>query len=225
MNAGLLFGGLVVALIVVIALVVARRGKVKVVSLLDGQNGAPGGDSGGSPSVFTSLVGGSGPAAKMAQMAQLTMLAREGRTAEAVEVLKQLLGPEFDPQKAETMLKAFAGGENAQVSVSHTTVSTTNGAAVRDALARGDKIGAIKLLREQTGVGLKEAKEVIDALESGQSLNIATKQVSVVSDSEIEQLIRDDKMIYAIKAYREKTGASLKEAKDAVDAIKAAMEH
>ncbi len=120
---------------------------------------------------------------------------------------------------------AFAGGENAQVSVSHTTVSTTNGAAVRDALARGDKIGAIKLLREQTGVGLKEAKEVIDALESGQSLNIATKQVSVVSDSEIEQLIRDDKMIYAIKAYREKTGASLKEAKDAVDAIKAAMEH
>jgi hypothetical protein len=34
-------------------------------------------------------------------------------------------------------------------------------------LRSGNKINAIKLYREQTGVGLKEAKDVIDALERG----------------------------------------------------------
>lgn len=34
---------------------------------------------------------------------------------------------------------------------------------VVDALKRGNKIEAIKLLREQTGVGLKEAKDAVDA--------------------------------------------------------------
>ena len=35
-------------------------------------------------------------------------------------------------------------------------------AAVVEALQRGDKIGAIKLLRKQTGLGLKEAKDAVD---------------------------------------------------------------
>ncbi len=36
---------------------------------------------------------------------------------------------------------------------------------VVDALRRGDKIEAIKLLREQTGIGLKEAKDAVEASE------------------------------------------------------------
>lgn len=34
---------------------------------------------------------------------------------------------------------------------------------VVDALKRGNKIEAIKLLREQAGIGLKEAKDAVDA--------------------------------------------------------------
>ena len=34
---------------------------------------------------------------------------------------------------------------------------------VVEALKRGNKVEAIKLLREQTGVGLKEAKDAVDA--------------------------------------------------------------
>ena len=41
--------------------------------------------------------------------------------------------------------------------------------AVIDALRRGDKIGAIKLLREATKLGLAEAKGAIDALEAAKS--------------------------------------------------------
>jgi len=33
---------------------------------------------------------------------------------------------------------------------------------IRAALARGDKIGAIKLVRDRTGLGLKEAKELVE---------------------------------------------------------------
>lgn len=38
-------------------------------------------------------------------------------------------------------------------------------AAVAELVARGNKIGAIKLVRERTGWGLKEAKDYVDALE------------------------------------------------------------
>lgn len=36
---------------------------------------------------------------------------------------------------------------------------------IHEALLRGNKIEAIKIYREQTGIGLKEAKDYIDALE------------------------------------------------------------
>ena len=37
---------------------------------------------------------------------------------------------------------------------------------IREALRRGNKIEAIKIYRELTGVGLAEAKQAIDSLES-----------------------------------------------------------
>jgi len=36
---------------------------------------------------------------------------------------------------------------------------------IKELLRRGNKIGAIKLYREQTGLGLKEAKDTLDAVE------------------------------------------------------------
>jgi len=39
--------------------------------------------------------------------------------------------------------------------------------AVRDAIQRGRKIEAIKLYRQATGVGLKEAKDTVEAAERG----------------------------------------------------------
>lgn len=37
-------------------------------------------------------------------------------------------------------------------------------AAINDAMARGNKIEAIKIMREATGMGLKESKEAVDRL-------------------------------------------------------------
>jgi ribosomal protein L7/L12 len=40
--------------------------------------------------------------------------------------------------------------------------------AVRQAAASGRKIEAIKILRGETGLGLKEAKDIVDALDNNQ---------------------------------------------------------
>jgi ribosomal protein L7/L12 len=44
--------------------------------------------------------------------------------------------------------------------------SATLPASVEQALRNGNKIEAIKLFREATGVGLKEAKEAVEAMEA-----------------------------------------------------------
>lgn len=91
-------------------------------------------------------------------------------------------------------------------------------------LRAGDKIAAIKRYRELYGVGLKEAKDAVDALTAGQPYELPAKALlREVNDSEIEASIRRGALIDAIKLYREKTGVGLKEAKDAVEAWSARL--
>ncbi len=84
----------------------------------------------------------------------------------------------------------------------------------------GRKIEAIKRYRELTGVGLRDAKEAIEAFEREGTLRLPAKTALLrqVNDSEIEAQIRTGHLIDAIKLYREKNGVGLKEAKDAVEA-------
>ncbi len=49
-------------------------------------------------------------------------------------------------------------------------------APIQDQLLRGHKIEAIKLYREQTGVGLREAKEAVEAIERGELPTITADQ-------------------------------------------------
>jgi ribosomal protein L7/L12 len=103
--------------------------------------------------------------------------------------------------------------------------------AVRELIERGNKIEAIKVYREITGVGLKEAKDAVDAMTAGQP--IVVSQATLVSGSalagagfassaalmdEIKRLLRSGNKIEAIKIYREYFNVGLKDAKDAVDA-------
>jgi ribosomal protein L7/L12 len=98
---------------------------------------------------------------------------------------------------------------------------------VQQLVNEGKKIEAIKLVREQTGLGLKEAKDAVEAIERGEMpeltlhATIATHGVSGVDLDEINELLLQNKKIEAIKLYREQTGAGLQEAKDAIEAIEA----
>jgi large subunit ribosomal protein L7/L12 len=82
----------------------------------------------------------------------------------------------------------------------------------------GRKIEAIKLYRDITGAGLKEAKDAVEALERDGSLPRARKE-SAGADADVLDLLRAEQKIRAIKLYRDKTGVGLAEAKNAVEAL------
>ena len=91
----------------------------------------------------------------------------------------------------------------------------------------GRLIPAIKELRQKTGFGLKEAKELAEAIRDGASLSEVNerfglntpKKETPKSDAEVVELLNNGQKIRAIKLYRELHGVGLKEAKLAVEAI------
>src|SRR3954468_363698 len=82
----------------------------------------------------------------------------------------------------------------------------------------GQKIGAIKLYRERTGVGLKEAKDAVEAIQRGQ----ATPSGAPIGrdiENEVISLLEQGQKIGAIRLFRERTGVGLKESKEAVETL------
>lgn len=74
----------------------------------------------------------------------------------------------------------------------------------------GKKIEAIKIYRQETGSGLKEAKDAVEALVAGQPIArrsgefVETNGVDPNSlEGQVLTLMRDQKKIWAIKVYRE----------------------
>ena len=93
---------------------------------------------------------------------------------------------------------------------------------------RKQMIAAIKAYREQSGAGLAEAKQVVDAVARGDRLVSGTAQAEgerarpVASPgadtrARIDQLVIDGELIAAIVAHREAYGVGLKEAKEAIE--------
>lgn len=86
----------------------------------------------------------------------------------------------------------------------------------------GRLIPAIKLYREATGAGLKEARDAVEAMQA----DLRATSSGHTSDAERQSIETDllaGRKIAAIKTYREATGAGLKEAKDAVEAMEAEL--
>jgi ribosomal protein L7/L12 len=98
----------------------------------------------------------------------------------------------------------------------------------------GRKISAIKAYREETGLGLKEAKDAVeawiasgtrpvDAAEHGAAFSPSASVAGASFEPSLSQRVKDiarnpGGKISAIKAYREETGAGLAEAKNAIEA-------
>jgi ribosomal protein L7/L12 len=84
-------------------------------------------------------------------------------------------------------------------------------------------IAAIKYYRHQTGAGLKEAKEAVEALDAQQRglpvVRSTEYQQGTIDHDKLHRILREQGKIPAIKYYRQCTGVGLKEAKDAVEYI------
>jgi large subunit ribosomal protein L7/L12 len=91
---------------------------------------------------------------------------------------------------------------------------------VRLLMDRGRIIEAIKLYRKQTGVGLAEGKEAVEAIQAGASPPSLSEMGGDV-EAELLRLLGKGQKIQAIKLYREHTGMGLAEAKRAVEALTA----
>lgn len=88
----------------------------------------------------------------------------------------------------------------------------------RAAWQRGDRIEAIRLYREHTGVGLAEAKHALEAEGDG----VAPPPPSIPAGelpSEVLIELTAGRKLRAIKRLRTARGLGLKEAKDAIDAF------
>lgn len=108
---------------------------------------------------------------------------------------------------------------------------------VQSLLREGKKIQAIKEVRMARSIGLKDAKELVDAIESGHAVTTGLRGASpgpaVAPDqpgplapptadlATVARQIRDAQgPIHAIKYIREQTGMGLAEAKHFVDALR-----
>lgn len=94
---------------------------------------------------------------------------------------------------------------------------------IQDLLAHGNKIQAIKRVRELTGMGLKEAKDYVEGLPRVPLGPLIAGRTGPAAQPDVERearrLLKDDGKIAAIKRVRELTGMGLKDAKDYVDSL------
>lgn len=91
--------------------------------------------------------------------------------------------------------------------------------SVLQALQEGQTIEAIKLLRQSSGLGLKEAKDRIDAYQQGKPIHTTASASGTTLPASVQAALNSGNKIEAIKLLREQTGLGLKEAKDAVEAM------
>ena len=90
---------------------------------------------------------------------------------------------------------------------------------IQDLLSAGRKIEAVKRYREETGAGLAEAKSAVESIDAGDApARSGDVGIPELAD-QIVELLEQGQKIEAIKLYRERSNASLKEAKDVVEEI------
>lgn len=90
---------------------------------------------------------------------------------------------------------------------------------VRELLAAGRKIEAIKLYREETGLGLAEAKSAVEEIDAGGSHSVKDPFEDKELVDKIVNMLERGEHMDAVKLYREQAGAGMMESKKAVDSI------
>jgi len=83
-------------------------------------------------------------------------------------------------------------------------------------LARDQKVAAVKIIKDQSKCGLKEAKDYVDALEGGVQQPI-TNLGNL--DAELLTILNQGNKLNAIKHFKDATGSGLAESKDYVEKL------
>jgi len=117
----------------------------------------------------------------------------------------------------------------------HTPINASQFATVRETMRAGNKIDAIKLYRDYTGAGLADAKDAVEKIDEGMSLEALIRLTSPAPVVPVNVSIQPERMawihealfkgnkIEAIKMYRDGTNLGLKESKQAMDKLEAEL--
>lgn len=162
-------------------------------------------------------------------LAEIVRLAKQPNTKiAAIKLYRET----FDVSLAEAKeaVDLLAAGKS--VAITHVTTETTAAdpetvmAEISQLIQNGQKIEAIKRYRELSGLGLKEAKDAIDAMEAGRSVppppmrsEISDAVTQATNMARVAGLVQSGNKLEAIRLYRETFGVGLKEAKDAVEQL------
>ena len=107
-------------------------------------------------------------------------------------------------------------------------------ASIRKQAVAGDKIGAIRLLRETYVFSLEEAKELVEAMQRGEKMDLTplelhppTLMQSTTLDPnamrKLMEMVRSGDKIGAIKLFTYTTGSSLSDARAAIEGLEVAL--
>jgi ribosomal protein L7/L12 len=113
----------------------------------------------------------------------------------------------------------------APVQLTEDAASALADSAVQAALDRGNKIEAIKRVRQLTGLGLKEAKDLIEAYQRNPDSVVEKKKrpVNDLSADGVRDLIEEGKLDEAVDLYRRFAGVDQYTAQDAVEKLRQEM--
>lgn len=188
--------------------------------------------SSGEASMFFGNAPGSSPAVPGLDAAEVERLTRAGQKINAIKLVREKTG--WGLKESKDYVDALEAGSPTPPIPSRPskpvfTDSVGGGIdweRIRQELAHGRKIEAIKLYRQYTNVGLKEAKDAVEMFERGQTppppATPARPTPSIPGNVDIAQirlLLAQGKKLEAIKLYREQTGVGLKEALDIIEAM------
>jgi ribosomal protein L7/L12 len=107
------------------------------------------------------------PVARGVDYDHVRQLVNDGKKLEAVKYVREQT--DLSLQEAKAAVEAIARGETPNLPQHAAAAHGVAGVdldEINELLVQGKKIEAIKLYREQTGVGLKEAKDAIEAIEA-----------------------------------------------------------
>lgn len=99
-----------------------------------------------------------------AERAEIEALIKQGQTISAIKRVRELTGLGLKEAKDYVDTWSAGGSPPALAASAPPTAAGDGMAEVRALAAAGNKIGAIKRYRELTRVGLKEAKDFVEAL-------------------------------------------------------------
>lgn len=117
-----------------------------------------------------------------------------------------------------------SGGSKAGAPYQHPPLSASEAeqdSELREELAKGSLINAIKRHRLLTGLGLRESKEAVERLRASGGAVTAPRREPLQGElAEVQALVQRGELLAAIKRHRELTGLGLKESKDAVERLR-----